>query len=235
LDPDTYDLSIADKSGKYEYQGTRTAPDGQYVLIFDPAKKHFVLHQLDSSFDMNLTGVPWPVETSLRDTYEQLPTSVKSRRKSASGQRTRATKDNSTKDSINDTKRRKVEKPKKPKPPPREPTPDAEDEDSEDGLTIEYPGGPTPPRFGLHSSPLPRRIVEEAPSEDSDADADFEEDDDGERNKDVEDLKLPSPLNNAADEDMEDDLELDLEAALEEALETETGARPDESSESEEE
>lgn len=233
-DSDTYDLSFADDSGKYDYQGSRNTGDGQYALIFDPVKKQFVLHQVDSSFNMNLTGVPWPHEPdSLRDTYEQLQTSSKLRRKSASTQRTRAAKDNAAKENLTDIRRRKVEKPKK-KPPPREPTPDAEDEDSDDGLTIEYPGGKPPSRFGIRSSPVPMRQVEEEPvSEESDADADFEEDDNG-PNDDVDMLQLPSPVANAADDDMDDDLELDLEAELELELEKQTGGGQDESSESEE-
>jgi RNA polymerase II transcription elongation factor len=234
-----YDLSFSDGSGKYEYQGIRNSGDGQYALVFDPVKKHFVLHQVDSTFDMNLTSTPWNQDpTSLRETYSQIQTqsSPKLRRKSS---QTKPKTAQSSRTSA-DAKRRKVEKAKKAKSPPKEPTPDAEDEDSDDGLTIEYPGGAPPPRYQSHPSPLPFRREQEEPSEESDADAEDEEHDDNERNMDVDILELPSPAANirtsvVEDEEEEDELEQALAAELEEALEKHTGPKADESSESEEE
>jgi len=233
-----YDLSFSDGSGKYEYRGIRSSGDGQYALVFDPAKKHFVLHQVDSTFDMNLTSTPWNQDpTSLREAYPQIQiqSSPKLRRKSS---QTKSKTAQSNRTSA-DAKRRKVEKPKKTTTPPKEPTPDAEDEDSDDGLTIEYPGGAPPPRYQSHPSPLPFRREQEEPSEESDADAEDEDHDDNERNMDVDVLELPSPAANmatsVAEDEEEDELEQALAAELEEALEKETGPKADESSESEEE
>jgi hypothetical protein len=234
-----YNLSFSDGSGKYEYQGNRASGDGQYALVFDAVKKHFVLHQVDSTFDMNLMSTPWNQDpTSLHETYPQIPTqqSPKLRRKSSQSKSKTA---QASRASV-DAKRRKVEKPKKAKTPPKEPTPDAEDEESDDGLTIEYPGGAPPSRYRSHPSPLPFRREKEEASEESDADAEDEDQVDNERNMDVDILELPSPAANmgtsiAEEEEEEDELEQALAAELEEALEKETGPEADESSESEEE
>jgi hypothetical protein len=239
-DSTQYDLSFSDGSGKYEYQGIRNSGDGQYALVFDAVKKHFVLHQVDSTFDMNLTSTPWNQDpANLREAHPQIQTqsSSKLRRKSSTQTKSKTAQKSRT---SADMKRRKVEKPKKSKTPPKEPTPDAEDEDSDDGLTIEYPGGAPPPRFQSHASPLPFRREKEEYSEESDADAEYEDHDDNERNMDVDILELPSPAANmeisAIEEDDDDDeLEQALAAELEEALEKETGPKADESSESEEE
>jgi hypothetical protein len=242
-DATQYDLSFSDGSGKYEYQGIRNSDDKQYGLVFDPVKKHFVLHQVDSTFDMNLKSTPWNQDpTSLREAYPQIQiqSSPKLRRKS-SQIKSKTTQLNRT---SADAKRRKAEKPKKAKTPPKEPTPDAEDEDSDDGLTIEYPGGAPLPRYQSHPSPLPFRREQEEASEESDADAEDEDHDDNERNMDVDILELPSPAANIEtsvagddeeEEEEDDELEQALAAELEEALEKETGPKADESSESEEE
>jgi hypothetical protein len=223
----SYDLSFTDNSDKYTYNGVRTSGDGQYVLIFDPVKKHFVLHRVDSTFDMNLVSAPWDQNPlSLRSEYPQLESDSKQvasapqRKPSKSAKNAAAAKLN--------TKRQKQEKPKKPKPPVREPTPE---EDSDDGLTVEYPDGPPAQKYQYQPTPVFRRNVsEEASDEDEDAEHEsFEE----ERNQDVDHLQLPSPANNAAGMS-DEEIELDLEAELEQALkETENGV--DESSESEEE
>jgi hypothetical protein len=239
-DAGEYDLSFSDGAGKYEYKGVRKPGDGQYALVFDPEKQHFVLHQVDSTFDMNLISTPRDDDpASLRESYPQIPSSSpKLRRKPTSQTKSKPAQ---TSRISTETKRRKVEKPKKAKTPPRkEPTPDAEDEDSDDGLTIEYPGGAPPPRYLSHPSPLPLRRINNERSEESDADAEYEEDDENERNRDVDLLKLPSPATNPGnagvehDADMEEeDVDLDLAAELEQALEKETKA--DESEISEEE
>ncbi|KAI6312824.1 hypothetical protein MCOR34_005447 [Pyricularia oryzae] len=55
----TFDLAFREPDGtKYSYNGTRAMNDGQYVLVFDPNKRTFVLHKLDSLFNMNLVGTP---------------------------------------------------------------------------------------------------------------------------------------------------------------------------------
>ncbi|TAQ86273.1 hypothetical protein B7494_g5382 [Chlorociboria aeruginascens] len=236
-DPSNFDLSLKDNSEEYSYTGARTTGDGQYVLIFDPAKKHFVLHRIDSTFDMNLTHAPWSDDTSaLREQYPQLETTITSRPSTTQKKISKAAPKAvaAPKATI---KRTKVEKAKK-KPPPREPTPS--EEDSDDGLTIEYPDAlshsnsqPFHSQNTYQSTPtFHRDVSEEISEEDSDAEHEVYED---EKNQDVDHLQLPSPARNndaMSEEDM--DMELDLEAELEQALK-ETEERADESSESEEE
>jgi hypothetical protein len=220
-----YNLTLTDDSEKYSYEGIRTSADGQYVLIFDPAKKHFVLHRVDSTFDMNLVSAPW--SSDVRDDYSQIehaepkPAAAPQRKGSKGGKKAAATKATTAKANI---PRQKVEKPKKaakPAPPPREPTPEPE-EDSDGVLTIEYPGAPgggssanTYPEY--NSTPVfQRNVSEEVSDEDEDAEGE-EYEDERERNQDVDHLKLPSPAGNVggmSDEDIEDELEAELEKAL---------------------
>jgi hypothetical protein len=205
-----YDLTLKDNSEKYAYQGVRTTGDGKYVLIFDPVKKHFVLHRIDSTFDMNLVSAPWSQD--VRSQYEQIEHPIKPQgsapqRRASKGPKKAAVAKASA-------PRQKAEKPKKPKPPVREPTP--EEEASDDGLTIEYPGGPSGQSYEYNATPIfQRNISEEVSDEDEDAEGEEYEE---ERNQDVDHLKLPSPANNnaggASDEDMEAELEAELEQAL---------------------
>jgi hypothetical protein len=228
-DASSYDLSLKDKSDKYSYNGVRTSGDGQYVLIFDPVKQHFVLHRVDSTFDMNLVSAPWTQDASaLRSQHHQLepegkPQPPTLQRKASKGKKAAVAK--------TEVPRRKAEKPKKAKPPVREPTP--EEEDSDDGLTIEYPDA-APPQHHYNPTPVFQRAVSEEVS-DEDEDAEHESYEEEEHNQDVDHLKLPSPANNAgglSDEDLELDLEKELEAEFEEAF---NKADADESDESEEE
>jgi len=53
-----FNLGFEDHGEKYQYSGSRTSEDGKYVLIFDPARKAFILHRVDSLFHMNLTRTP---------------------------------------------------------------------------------------------------------------------------------------------------------------------------------
>jgi len=222
-----YDLTLTDDSEKYSYEGSRTSADGQHVLIFDPVKKHFVLHRIDSTFDMNLVSAPW--SSDVRDQYPQIEspepkpaaTSAPQRRASKGGKKAAATKAPVAKASIPRQKVEKSKKASKPAPPPREPTPDPDDE-SDDGLTIEYPGasggGSSSNTYReYNSTPIFQRDVGEDVS-DEDEDAEGEEyEDERERNQDVDHLKLPSPAGNVggmSDEDIEDELEAELEKAL---------------------
>ncbi|KAK3363600.1 RNA polymerase II transcription elongation factor-domain-containing protein [Lasiosphaeria hispida] len=68
-----FNLGYDDNGDKYQFSGTRTTDDGNYVLIFDPARKAFVLHRVDSLFHMNITRTPdnGNVE-SLRKQFPQL-------------------------------------------------------------------------------------------------------------------------------------------------------------------
>ena len=237
-DPTNYDLSFSDNSEQYSYHGSRISADEQYVLIFNPEKKHFVLHRIDSTFDMNLVSAPWDEdESNLRSQYPQLSPPTKPQAAVAAVQR-RASKSakvsapmpkGSTGAKV-EAKRRKAEKAKKPKP-PREPTP--EEEESDDVLTIEYPDGPPSQQYQYNSTPVfQRNVSEEVSDEESDAEhEEYEE----ERNQDVDLLKLPSPANNNAGGLSDEDIELVLEAELEQALNETAGTGADESSESEEE
>lgn len=240
-----YDLSLQDNSDKYSYHGARMSGDGQYVLIFDQAKQHFVLHRIDSTFDMNLVASPWENDPStLQSQYPQLaPPTTNSQADIPERKPAKATK---ATPSTKTTKAAPVPKVPKAAPPPkaepkrrksvqakkkvpvREPTPE---EDSDDGLTIEYPDAHVPQQQQYQYQATPSFQRDES-EEVSDEDAEGEEYEE-ERNQDVDYLKLPSPSNNNAGGMSDEDIELDLEAELEQALKEEGGG--DESSESEEE
>lgn len=200
------------------------------MLIFDPDKKHFVLHRVDSTFDMNMVSAPWADEQALKDQYTQLD--IPKSKVQAAAPATKKKPAKATKAAVAKTeapKRKKAEKVTKPKPLPRAPTPDEEEEEeSDDGLTVEYPDGPPSQQFQYQSTPAFRREEsEEASEEDSDAEGEEYED---ERNHDVDPLKLPSPANNPVQRDDEMDLDVDeLEAELEQALNS--GNESDESEE----
>jgi hypothetical protein len=231
-DPNTFDLSYKSNSDKYSYQGVRAAGDGKYVLIFDPSQKHFVLHRVDSTFDMNLVSSPWDQDgSSLRKQYPQIGMPQTS--STTAGQlpkRKTSTKAKAATIKAEPAKqRKKPEKVTKPKPPPREPTPE-EEEESDDGLDIEDPDGGAQPVYQYHPTPtFQRQDSEDASEEDSDADGEEWTD---ERNQDVDSLKLPSPANDAGG--MEDEDDDALEAALLDAFDEEVAEKND-SSESEEE
>lgn len=220
-DPSSLDLSFSDDSGKYKYSGVRASGDGQYVLIFNPEKEHFVLHRIDATFDVNLVSAPWEKNASaLRSQYSQLESGAKPRAEAP-------------------PRRRKPTQVKKKPPVVHEPAPE-EEEESDDGLTIEYPDAPSARQYKPQPEPAsPPNASEDDDDEDED---DLEGEGEGEldeqRNQDVDHLTLLSPpaahdhISGSAEEDME----LDLEAELEQALkETREGAGDDESDESEEE
>ena len=256
-DSTSYDLSFTDNSDRYSYHGARTSGDSQYVLIFDSVKKHFILHRVDSTFDMNLISAPWAQDAStLRSQYPQLETPhTKTPAQAPQRKPSKTTKKAATAAKA-ETQRKKVEKAEKTKKPKPPPSPEPEEESEDDSFTIEYPDAPSsqPYKYTATSIPVVRRDPsEDVSEEDSDADAEGE-DDDMERNEDVDHLKLPSPANNNAgglsDEEMEFDLEAELEQAfkdaevgganessaeLEQALKDTEGGGANESSESEEE
>ncbi|PSS03231.1 RNA polymerase II transcription elongation factor-domain-containing protein [Coniella lustricola] len=75
---DSFDLTYGDEGGRYGFNGTRSAKENQYVLIFDPERKAFVLHRLDSTFNMNITRTPSNNNAaSLREEYPHLDGSTK--------------------------------------------------------------------------------------------------------------------------------------------------------------
>ncbi|KAL2142429.1 hypothetical protein VTI28DRAFT_1138 [Corynascus sepedonium] len=67
----SYNLGFEDQGSKYQYNGVRTTGDGNYVLIFDPARKAFVLHHVESTFHMNITRTP--TETNAETLRQQFP------------------------------------------------------------------------------------------------------------------------------------------------------------------
>ncbi|KAL2269469.1 hypothetical protein VTJ83DRAFT_1653 [Remersonia thermophila] len=68
---DSYNLGFEDQGDKYQYNGVRTTDDGNYVLIFDPARKAFVLHRVDSTFHMNVTRTP--TDSNVESLRKQFP------------------------------------------------------------------------------------------------------------------------------------------------------------------
>jgi len=82
----SFNLGFDDKGDKYTFNGARTTNDGQYVLIFDPARKVLVLHRLDSLFHMNVTRTPDNSDPeALRKEFPHLEISQSSSAGSGSG------------------------------------------------------------------------------------------------------------------------------------------------------
>ncbi|KAJ9155669.1 hypothetical protein NKR23_g1977 [Pleurostoma richardsiae] len=173
----TFDLSFADDGGKYAYSGTRAAGDNQFVLIFDPDRKAFVLHRVDSVFNMNLTRTPTDSDPeSLRKQFPHLDSSTKAQASTASKKAERPSGGSGKGTAGGPTKQSKLAtsappkktKPQKKEPPvaltlPAAPKPasssskkrdvsmeedeEEEDDDDDGGLTIEYPEGQAPTRY----------------------------------------------------------------------------------------
>jgi len=237
-DSSSFELSYTNQSDRYEYAGSRTSGDGQYVLIFDKIAQHFVLHRVDSTFDMNLISAPWEHDAEeLRSQYPQLdpqpkanpaPTIPPSVPKKVTKAPKLAVAPRSVPTAKAAPKRTKVEKPKKKT---KEPTPEPEvDDDSDDGLTIEYPGGKPPDKY-FSSTPVFHRAPSESEEDEEDRTLRVED-----RNQDVDMLQLPSPAGNGgerSEEEMEQDLEAELEAELEAAFEEEADGQDSDESEEE--
>ncbi|KAI3320774.1 hypothetical protein HD806DRAFT_537841 [Xylariaceae sp. AK1471] len=218
----SYDLSLQDDGGRYAYQGTRAHEDNQYVLIFDPEREVFVLHRVDSMFNMNLVRTPTNNDAeSLREDYPQLEAFRPSKTsKAASKAPSKPIKPK--KPAAKETKSSAIKKAEPPKPPPatkpKKTHHDSEDESSDDDLlTIEDPGGVAPATnrdFSPGFIDKPRRFSEfvqqqneEEDEDDEDEvevemieamnDADGEEEEEEEEDDDddaSEHFKLPSPI-----------------------------------------
>ncbi len=79
---ESYNLGFDDQGDKYQYNGVRTTDDGNFILIFDPARKVFVLHRVDSTFHMNITRTPSDSNVeSLRKQFPQLEVKAASTQK----------------------------------------------------------------------------------------------------------------------------------------------------------
>lgn len=199
----SYDLSYND-NGIYKFQGNRSTGDGQYVLIFDPQREVFVLHKLDSLFNMNLIRTPTNNDAeSLRREYPHIEgTNISTSGGNNNLSKTKAApKDTATdKGSGMLTMPEPGPPPKKLAPPPpkkREPASDEEDdeeEDDDDDILIEVPGDDG--RNANHDfSPAfaPRRFSEFVHASEEEEDADGEDDDES-----MDHFTLPSPLNRQA-------------------------------------
>lgn len=218
-----YDLEVPADERTQTYNGVRITDDGQYVLIFNPEKQHFVLHRIDSTFDMNMVNAP---------AYPSLPPSTGTQvGNKLTGKSAPATKKALAK---------KVAAPRAPKAAPkrapapkkkapREPTPEPDEDSDDGGLIIEDPP-PLPAPVNHYTS---NRVVglrdREASEEMSDEDEDAEGEDydeelerGDERNRDVDVLRLGSPVGKdeeaLAEEglgDYDEQMARELEAALE--------------------
>ncbi|KAI0423884.1 RNA polymerase II transcription elongation factor-domain-containing protein [Xylaria sp. FL1042] len=148
-----YDLSFQHDGGRYAYQGSRGHEDNQFVLIFDPEREVFVLHRVDSMFNMNLVRTPTNNDAEdLRQEYPHLETHLPSRTTKATNKGTSSKPAKPTKPKKPVPKDAKPLAAKKAEPPAPTQTPksnkvhhDSEEESSDDDLlTIEVPGGAAP-------------------------------------------------------------------------------------------
>lgn len=175
-DDDTFNLSFYENGGKYAYNGTRSAKENQYVLIFDPERKAFVLHRMDSMYHMNLARTPYNSDAQeLKDKYPHIDSNIRptvEKKKAPAARR-----DTTNKKTSADTKKKEppttkseapeadakasqqsqADKDSKPKKQQRKRS-QTESEDDEDddggGLLVEYPDpAPSAPTRGQDFSP----------------------------------------------------------------------------------
>ncbi|KAI1800881.1 RNA polymerase II transcription elongation factor-domain-containing protein [Daldinia bambusicola] len=217
--PSTYDLSFQDDGGHYQYKGTRGVENSQYVLIFDPAREVFVLHKVDSMFNMNLVKTPNDDPETLRQEFPQLNAHSASSSAKAVGPAKQPAKGRKEEKKTAAKPRKPASKPKaedkpvlampeKKSPPkpapaskPRRASDDSEEESSDDdlGLTIENPGGEaprvsrdfSPNLFGIRRFSDLMNDEEEEGNNEEHHDADGEDDDD----EPMDNFVLPSPIN----------------------------------------
>ncbi|CAD6502840.1 BgTH12-05429 [Blumeria graminis f. sp. triticale] len=224
-----FSLSFPGASDNLSYQGERSPAQDQYILIFDADKEQFVLHRVDSNFDMrrvnsskskNVTGSR-PQNSQYESSTKHQPTAPpKKILKKAPA-------------TIAQPPQRKAEKPKKSTEPDNLPEADEAEEDSDDGLTIEFPGAQSPGYRQRKSSPLyQRQLSEEVSDDEGDVSPERYE----EPEQIAEDSRHVSPVPNTSIEMSDEDMELALEAELEQELLKESAENmAEESDESEEE
>jgi hypothetical protein len=192
------------------------------VLIFDAEREVFVLHRVDSMFNMNLVRTPTNDDAeSLREDYPQLEAYRPSKSSMTANKAVPHNPTKSKKTAAKESKLSAAPKADPPRPPPatkpKKTHNDSEDESSDDDLlTIEDPGGAPPPTnrdFSPGFIDKPRRFSEfvqqqnEEEDEDDDEvevgmieamnDADGEEEEEEEEDDDddaSEHFKLPSPI-----------------------------------------
>ncbi|KAK6086557.1 ell-associated factor [Seiridium cupressi] len=188
----SYDLTYGEKGGLHKYRGNRSNNENQYALIFDPKREVFVLHKIDSTFNMNLAQTPGNKDAeSLKREYPHLKNSSaevsSSRAKgAAASQGTKAQK--------------KAEPKPKPKPKPaaapakqKTGSDEEESDDNDDGgLEIDFGDTAAPNRDFSPAFP-PRRFSEFAEQNDEEED-DADGEDEDEEMSDQEHFPLPSPI-----------------------------------------
>ncbi|CCU82049.1 hypothetical protein BGHDH14_bgh06612 [Blumeria hordei DH14] len=223
-----FSLSFPGTSDNLSYQGERSPAQDQYVLIFDAEKEQFVLHRVDSSFDMKRVNSSKPNKvTGSRPQTTQYESKTKN-------QPTAPPKKILKKSSatIVEPPQRKAENPKKSVQPVNLPEADDE-EDSDDGLTIEFPGAQSPGYRQRKPSPSYQRQLSE---EESDDEGDVAQERYEEPEQIAENSGHNSPVPNTFVEMSDEDMELALEAELEQELLKDSAENmAEESDESEEE
>ncbi|KAI1809670.1 RNA polymerase II transcription elongation factor-domain-containing protein [Poronia punctata] len=184
----SYELSFQEDGGRYSYSGSRAHESSQCVLVFDPEREVFVLHRLDSMFNMNLVHTPSkPDAETLRDDYPQLEGHRPSRSSKPVARALPSSKSTKPKKSApKELTTSTLQKTDPPKPAPatylKKIHHDSEDESSDDDLlTIEDPGGVAPPTHRDFSPGVvdkPRRFsefVQQHNEEEEDADGGFDD------------------------------------------------------------
>ncbi|KAG6367255.1 hypothetical protein INS49_001442 [Diaporthe citri] len=179
-DDDTFNMSFYENGGKYAYNGARSAKENQYVLIFDPERKAFVLHRMDSMFHMNLARTPYNSDAQeLKEKYPHIDSNVRptTDKKMGKGATVKA-RENGNKKASADSKKKEppaakaeppeaeakssqksqADKDNKPKKQQRNRSPAEsdvdDDEDGDGGLLVEYPDpAPSAPTRGQDFSP----------------------------------------------------------------------------------
>ncbi|CAD6502837.1 BgTH12-05426 [Blumeria graminis f. sp. triticale] len=224
-----YSLSFPESSDNLSYQGERSSAHEQYILIFDADKEQFVLHRVDSNFDMKRVYSSRSKNITGSHTQNSKHESVTNHQPAALPKKSLKRAQAATEDSD----QQKAKKPKYRTQPDPSPEIDQVEEESDDGLTIEFPGAQSPVNGQYDASPLHQRQLSE---EDSDEERDIAPGDYQVSKQTAEDLKHPSPGANSSLEMSDEDMELALEAELEQELLKESAeAMADESDESEEE
>lgn len=163
-DDSSFNLSFYENGGKYAYNGTRSAKENQYVLIFDPERKAFVLHRMDSMFHMNLARTPYNSDAQeLQEKYPHIDSSIRPSTDRKASKATAGKARETTKKAGADTKKKEAPAAKAVQPeaeatkvaPSSQPDKDSnkkkarnrspadseddEDEDGDGGLLVEYP------------------------------------------------------------------------------------------------
>ncbi|CCU82048.1 putative member of EAF superfamily [Blumeria hordei DH14] len=225
----SFSLSFPENSDNLSYQGERSSAQEQYILIFNADKEQFVLHRVDSNFDMKrVCSSSSKKPTGLRTQSSRYDSSTKHQPAALPKKSLKRALDAAA-----DPVGQNAKKPRHRKQRDSSPESDEIEEESDDGLTIEFPGAQSPGNRQHEASPVDQRQLSE---EDIDEEADIAPGDYQGSEQAAEDLKNPGPEANSSLEMSDEDMELALEAELEQELLKESANNvADESDESEEE